>query len=232
MYGSSATTSATGSPTNRTTSRAMAGCRYRSVPLGAGTRLGMIAFAGTSAAVNTAVTPGRSRARLVSIETRRAWACGERSTAPCSMPGTRTSSTNRPLPLTNRSPPSLGCASPIMEEILALDAEQVPRPAGKQVIDKHQEEQQGQEHGDETSAHAHQAPVEAAQLFLLRHCAFLQGDQALCHPPILGAVLQLGVANITQELLDLVVCVHESSSERHLARFHARLDYLRDVLAV
>src|SRR6266850_1554951 len=100
MYGSSATTSATGSPTNRTTSRAMAGCRYRSVPLGAGTRLGMTAIAGTSAAVSTARTPGRSCARFVSVDTRRAWACGERSTAACSIPATRTSSTNSPITAT------------------------------------------------------------------------------------------------------------------------------------
>ena len=58
----------------------------------------MIAVAGTSAAVSTAWTPGRSRARFVSIDTRRACACGERSTAAWSMPGTRTSSTNRPVP--------------------------------------------------------------------------------------------------------------------------------------
>src|SRR5207247_8487077 len=38
----------------------------------------------------------------------------------CSIPGTRTSSTNRPEPLTNRSPPSRGCASPITREILSL----------------------------------------------------------------------------------------------------------------
>ena len=53
-------------------------------------------------------TPGRSRARLASIDTRRACAWGERRTAACSIPGTLTSSTNRPRPLTRRSPPSRG----------------------------------------------------------------------------------------------------------------------------
>src|SRR4029453_12642026 len=107
------------------------------------------------------------------------------------MPGTCTSSTNRPLPLTNRSPPSLGCASPIMEEILALDAEQVPRPAGEQVIDEHQEEQQGQQYGKEPPAPAPRARVEPPQLSLLRPRALLRADQALGPPPIFGAVLQL-----------------------------------------
>src|SRR4029077_2268869 len=173
MYASSATTSATGSPTNRTTSRAMAGCRYGWVPLGGGTGWGMIALAGTSAAVKTAWTPGRSRARFVSIDTSRAWACGERSTAPCSMPGTRTSSTNRPLPFTNRSPPSLGCASPITGEILALAAEKIARPPGEQVVDEDQEEKQGQHNGQKAPADPRQAPVETAELLLLRDRALL-----------------------------------------------------------
>src|SRR5216117_1763468 len=210
MYGSSATTRATGSPTNRTTSRAMAGCRYFSVPLGAGTRLGMIAVGGTSAAVRTAWTPERSRARFVSIEIRRACACGERSTAACSMPGARTSSTNRPLPFTNRSPPSLGCASPIIGEILALDAEEIARPPGEQVVDEHQEEEQGQQNGHEASADPHQAPVETAELLLLRDRALLQLDQALRHAPILGSVLALSIADVAQELPDLVVLVNWS----------------------
>ena len=37
--------------------------------------------------VSTACTPGRARAAAVSIDTIRACACGERSTAACSMPG-------------------------------------------------------------------------------------------------------------------------------------------------
>src|SRR5207253_7409690 len=36
-----------------------------------------------------------------------------RSTAACSIPGTRTSSTKRPVPVTSRSPPSRRCDSPI-----------------------------------------------------------------------------------------------------------------------
>src|SRR5262249_10256080 len=96
-----------------------AGWRYRSVPTGAGTRLGMMAAAGTSAAVRTAWTPALSRARLASIRTSRAWACGERRTAAWSMPGTLTSSTNRPRPVTKRSAPRRRCDSPIIAGLYA-----------------------------------------------------------------------------------------------------------------
>src|SRR5205814_8467847 len=74
----------------------------------------MMAGAGTSAAVRTGRTPGSSRARLASMLSRRAWACGERSTAACSIPGMRTSSTKQPAPETSRSPPSRRCDSPII----------------------------------------------------------------------------------------------------------------------
>jgi len=42
---------------------------------------------GKSLPVTTALTPGVRSAALVSIDTMRAWACGLRRTAPCSMPG-------------------------------------------------------------------------------------------------------------------------------------------------
>jgi hypothetical protein len=44
-----------------------------------------------SAPVSTQTTPGSARAALASMERMRAWACGLRSTAACSMPGTTTS---------------------------------------------------------------------------------------------------------------------------------------------
>src|SRR5688572_9966516 len=89
----------------------------------------MIAVGDTSAAVRTARTPGKSRARLVSIETRRACACDERSTAACSIPGTWTSSTKRARPATNRSPPIRACDSPIMRCLPAADSERLAQTA-------------------------------------------------------------------------------------------------------
>jgi hypothetical protein len=44
-------------------------------------------------AVITASTPGTFSASLSSIFLTRAWACGERTKSPCSMPGSFTSST-------------------------------------------------------------------------------------------------------------------------------------------
>ncbi len=43
--------------------------------------------------VNTRATPGMAAAASVRMETMRAWACGERRNAACSIPGTTTSST-------------------------------------------------------------------------------------------------------------------------------------------
>lgn len=51
-----------------------------------------------------ATTPGISRARLVSTLLMRAWACGLRSTAACSMPGSSMSATYRAFPWPKRSP--------------------------------------------------------------------------------------------------------------------------------
>src|SRR5213083_662231 len=88
----------------------------------------MMAAVGTSAAVRTSRTPGSSRARLASMPARRAWAWGERSTAACSIPGTRTSSTKRPAPVTSRSPPSRAWLSPIIST-RSPGAPRVPRGA-------------------------------------------------------------------------------------------------------
>jgi hypothetical protein len=44
-------------------------------------------FFGMSAPVMTALTPGTASAAVVSIDTTRAWACGLRTSTPCSIPG-------------------------------------------------------------------------------------------------------------------------------------------------
>jgi hypothetical protein len=76
--GSSAATIATASPANRTTSMASTGWSWTSRP--------KVFFPGTSAWVNTALTPGASSAADVSIDTIRAEGCGLRSVAPHSIP--------------------------------------------------------------------------------------------------------------------------------------------------
>jgi hypothetical protein len=84
MYRSVAATAATASPGKRTRSTVMACCGTGSAQ-NAGIGL---TWASASSPVNTATTPGSARAALVSIDRIRAWACGLRSTAPCSIPGT------------------------------------------------------------------------------------------------------------------------------------------------
>jgi DNA-directed RNA polymerase specialized sigma24 family protein len=91
---------------------------------------------------------------------------------------------------------------------IASDPEEVARPPGEQVVDEHEEEEQGQQHGQEASADPHQTPVETAELLLLRDRALLQLDQTLRHAPILGSVLALSIADVAQELPELVVVVH------------------------
>ncbi len=55
---------------------------------------------GKSAPVTMAFTPGMVSASLVSIDTMRAWAWGERSTAPSNCPGSIMSAPKRALPVT------------------------------------------------------------------------------------------------------------------------------------
>src|SRR5262245_3727949 len=99
--------------------------------------------------------------------------------------------------------------------------EQIPRPPGKQVVNEHQEQEQGQQDGHEAAADPHQLPVETAELLLLSDGALLQLDQAVRYTPVLDAVLALGVADVAQELLDLVVAVH--AGQNCLPSLHARL---------
>ena len=100
----SANTATTASPTKRTRSWARAG---RS-GLAAGAPSGRLKFGASgngltpsatrSAPVSTATTPGRASAAAVSMETMRAWACGERRMHRCTWPGMMTSSLKRPAP--------------------------------------------------------------------------------------------------------------------------------------
>ena len=102
MYRLSATTSATGSPTNRTSPSASGG---RGV---SGTSLPMPVYQASctsglrSAAVNTACTPGSPSAADASMETMRARASGLRTKQACSMPGRTMSSTKVPAPVSSR----------------------------------------------------------------------------------------------------------------------------------
>src|SRR5262249_39860268 len=97
-YRSSATTNATSCPWNRTLSVA-------STAWVSADRVGIQARFSPArvSPVITARTLGCASAALVSMETIRACACGLRSTAPCSIPGSCTSSTYRPRPRMNRA---------------------------------------------------------------------------------------------------------------------------------
>src|SRR4051794_26918469 len=98
----SAITTATGSPTKRTVSVASGCC-------GAGRNVSSWKKAGIaggsaprSAAEKASATPARASAGRTSTERSRACACGLRSTAMCSIPGKRRSSTNAASPRSSR----------------------------------------------------------------------------------------------------------------------------------
>src|SRR5213593_2348557 len=100
---SSAVTAATGCPTK--TTRSMASTAWA--------RVGALRFSwGMSAAVMTARTPGSARARLVSILTMRAWACGLRRSLACKRPRGLRSATYWTCPVTFSGPSGRGMASP------------------------------------------------------------------------------------------------------------------------
>ena len=87
------TTTATGSPTKRTTSLASSGWFIRSL-IRPGIMGGSAGRSATSAPVNTAITPGASRAALASIELIRACATGDRTKKTWHAPVSRSSSTS------------------------------------------------------------------------------------------------------------------------------------------
>src|SRR5499427_3573758 len=103
MASSSAATAATGCPTNTTRSMASTACA----------RVGAFFLScGMSAAVMTARTPGSALARLVSIRTMRACACGLRSSLAWRRPRGLMSATYCTRPVTFSGPSGRGIASP------------------------------------------------------------------------------------------------------------------------
>ena len=62
--------------------------------------------------MTTQVTPGSSRARNASTPTTRAWACGERSVRPCSIPGSSRLRTYSIVPVTRATASTIGRRSP------------------------------------------------------------------------------------------------------------------------
>src|SRR5215468_2328547 len=110
----SATTTATGSPTWRTTSRARTGCAQKR-PLGEPPyALGTLGVtAPRSAALQARATPGSRRAASVTTETRRAWASVLRATPRCRRPSRARSSRKRPPPVRSRSSPLRSGEEPI-----------------------------------------------------------------------------------------------------------------------
>ena len=87
------TTTATGSPTYRTTSRASRGW-FIWLLISPGIIGGISGRSARSAALNAAMTPGASRAALRSIELIRAWATGDRTKNTWQAPVSRSSSTS------------------------------------------------------------------------------------------------------------------------------------------
>ena len=85
----------------------------------------------TSAAVITATTPGRARARRASIETTRAWGSAARRMAPCAIPGTTRSWRNRVRPVALSAPSRLRVALPMTSKSAAVAAGSLTRsPSG------------------------------------------------------------------------------------------------------
>lgn len=93
------------------------------------------------------------------------------------------------------------------------DAEKIARPPGQQVVDQHEEDEQGQKRGHEADADPDQPSIEMARLLLLHDSASLELEHAIHHAPMLGQLLALSIANVAQELPDVVVALHSSKSE-------------------
>src|SRR5262249_43030515 len=88
------------------------------------------------------------------------------------------------------------------------DAEEVARPPGEQIVDEHEEDEQGQQYGHQAQADTGQPPIQAARLLLLRHGALLELDHALKQRPILGELIALSITHVAQEMPDVVVAIH------------------------
>src|SRR5262245_7447897 len=88
------------------------------------------------------------------------------------------------------------------------DAEEVPRPPGEQVVDEHEEDEQGQQHGHEAEADSGQPPIQTARLRLLRDGTLLELEHAFEHSARLGELIALSIADVAQETLDVVGAIH------------------------
>src|SRR4030095_2109055 len=88
-----------------------------------------------------------------------------------------------------------------------LDTEQRPRPLHENV----DEQRQQREHQEATDQH--DLSREAADLLLPGHGPLLELQRALGHASVFGQVLALRVANLAQELLDLVAFLVRHTSQ-------------------
>src|SRR5215510_8291398 len=114
MWGLVAATAATACPLYRTLSAAMTLLLKSLTFTAISPRLAMRSSAtGKSFTVTTALTPGNASAFAVLMDLMRAWACGLRSTLPCSMPVRRISPpyTARPVTYPPHRDGSAGCRS-------------------------------------------------------------------------------------------------------------------------
>ena len=107
-----AATAATPSPKKRTLSARMYWSRTSEPARGSGWPA--CSTCGTSSDVRMAFTPGSRAARLVSMLTIRAWACGLRLILACSMPGRRMSPVYLAAPVAFSMPSTLGSRLPTM----------------------------------------------------------------------------------------------------------------------
>src|SRR6267143_1638733 len=100
---------------------------------------------------------------------------------------------------------STACGMAWRDSIARSDPEEIPRPPDQQI---YQQRHQGR---DQPTADDEEPPVHVGHLFLSGDGALLELEGALGHAPILGQMLALGVANLLQELADLVT-VHSAMS--------------------
>src|SRR5262249_4249265 len=118
-------TAAIGWPANTTRSIASTACA----------RVGAFFFScGMSAAVRTARTPGNARARLTSMRTILAWACGLRRSLACSRPFGLRSATYWTCPVTLSGPSGRGMERPMpftsRVVFITVDIASAPLPGG------------------------------------------------------------------------------------------------------
>src|SRR5207245_9253298 len=97
----------------------------------------------------TATFPGAARASPLATSTRWACACGERTTAMCSIPGSRTSSINRPAPTSRARSSRLRRGIPVY----GMGRRFAPSPVEASAI----HEQEGRREEEDALAAAHAA---------------------------------------------------------------------------